>query len=153
MLLSFPDAQSFATGAVRYFYRPIAGYDQSPRIIAPVEIERITTYAVVDTGAPYVICAPEVAQVIGLKPAAALSKQRMLVRGVVMKGRLYRLTLRLLADRGESLSVDATAFILDPEFEASWGKLPSFIGLSGCLERLRFAVDPAADTFYFGPLE
>jgi hypothetical protein len=59
MLLSFPDAQSFATGAVRYFYRPIAGYDQSPRIIAPVEIERITTYAVVDTGAPYVICAPE----------------------------------------------------------------------------------------------
>ena len=83
---------------------------------------------------------------------AALGRLRMLVRGIVMGGHLYRLTLRLLADRGESLSVDATAFVLDAEFEESWGALPSFIGLSGCLERLRFAVDPATETFFFGPL-
>ena len=152
MLLSFPDGQPFATGAARYFYRPIAGYDRSPRIIVSVEIERMKTPAVVDTGAPYVICAPDIARVIGLRPAAALGHLRMLVRGVVMDGRLYRLMLRLLADRGESLSVDATAFVLDAEFEESWGALPSFIGLSGCLERLRFAVDPATETFFFGPL-
>src|SRR5207249_4481430 len=29
--------------------------------------------------------------------------------------------------------------------------LPSILGLHGCLERARFAFDPATDTFYFGP--
>jgi len=31
--------------------------------------------------------------------------------------------------------------------------LPSFMGLSGCLERIRFAVDSATDTFYFGAID
>jgi hypothetical protein len=51
------------------------------------------------------------------------------------------------------MDVDATVFILGPESEESWGDLPSFIGLNGCLERMRFAVDPTSDSFYFGPLE
>jgi hypothetical protein len=29
---------------------------------------------------------------------------------------------------------------------------PSILGLSGCLEALRFAVDPKTNLFYFGPL-
>ena len=58
--------------------------------------------------------------------------------------------LRLLADEGDSLTVDATAFI--PDVEEYWGDLPTFIGLTGFLERLRFAVDPSTDTFYFGSL-
>ena len=35
--------------------------------------------------------------------------------------------------------------------EERWGELPSFLGLMGCLERMRFAVDPLDNTFYFGP--
>jgi len=30
-------------------------------------------------------------------------------------------------------------------------ELPSLLGLHGCLERARFAFDPASDTFYCGP--
>ena len=30
-------------------------------------------------------------------------------------------------------------------------ELPSILGLHSCLERVRFAFDPATDTFYFGP--
>jgi len=29
---------------------------------------------------------------------------------------------------------------------------PSFLGLTGFLERIKFAADPNTDTFYFGPL-
>jgi hypothetical protein len=76
----------------------------------------------------------------------------MLVRGVWMDGSLHRLNLRFPATQGDSLSVDVTAFVPDPELEQVWDEMPSFIGLNGCLERLRFAVDPATDTFYFGPL-
>lgn len=67
-----------------------------------------------------------------------------------MEGSITRLSIRLLADEGDSLTVDATAFI--PDVEEYWGDLPVFIGLTGFMERLRFAVDPSTDTFYFGSL-
>ena len=73
-----------------------------------MQIGGYTVDAVVDTGAPYVVCEP------GL--------------------------------------VDATVFVPDLKPDQAWGDLPSFIGLSGCLERMRFAVDPATEMFYFGPL-
>ncbi len=69
-----------------------------------------------------------------------------------MGGYLHRLNMAFEATQGESLSLVATAFVPDPEWEESWGETPSFIGLTGCLERLRFAVDPGSDAFYFGPL-
>jgi hypothetical protein len=31
--------------------------------------------------------------------------------------------------------------------------LPNFLGLSGFLERIRFAVDPGSNLFYFGALD
>ncbi|MBI3732481.1 MAG: hypothetical protein HY259_03370 [Chloroflexi bacterium] len=76
----------------------------------------------------------------------------MLIRGIWYSGRLYLLNLTLLAIEGYSLELSATAFVPDSEWAESWGHLPSFLGLPGCLERLRFAVDPSTDTFYFGPL-
>ncbi|PIG95530.1 hypothetical protein CSQ79_03225 [Gloeocapsopsis sp. IPPAS B-1203] len=74
----------------------------------------------------------------------------MVVRGMQLEGSLTRLNIRLLATEGEDLNVDATVFI--PDLEEYWGNFPSFIGLTGFLERLCFAVDPSTDTFYFGSL-
>ena len=153
MLLAFPNGEPFATGSVEYAYVPVTRHDASPRIVLSVEIETVTVAAVIDTGSPYVVCAPYITRQLGLKPSAAIDRLRMLIRGMWLEGHVYRLALTLPAKRGESLKLDVTAFVPDPEFEEAWGALPSFIGLSGCLERLRFAVDPAADTFYFGPLE
>jgi hypothetical protein len=33
------------------------------------------------------------------------------------------------------------------------GDLPCFVGMLGCLEAIRFALDPANDLFYFGRQE
>jgi hypothetical protein len=153
MLLAFPNGEPFATGSIKYAYVPVTRHDASPRIVLPVEIEAVTVTAVIDTGSPYVVCAPYIARRLGLRPSAAIDTLRMLIRGVWLDGHVFRLTLTFPAEQGESLNLDVTAFVPDAEFEQAWGALPSFIGLGGCLERLRFAVDPAADTFYFGPLE
>ena len=56
--------------------------------------------------------------------------------------------LTFMADEGEDVTVEATVFI--PKIDPALWFLPSFIGWTGCLERLRFAIDPLDETFYFG---
>lgn len=124
-----------------------------PRIVLRVAFEGELTVAVLDTGAPYVVCAPELAHRVGITSHPSLSKMRLQVRGFSVEGQLYRLAVTFPADLGHSLTIDATAFVPDMEWIEVWGDLPSFIGLNGCLERMRFAVDPISDSFYFGPLE
>jgi hypothetical protein len=150
--LSFADGEPFATGFSEYAYIPATEGENLPRILLPVAISGISTSAVMDTGAPYVVCAPVMARNIDLKPETSLGAIRLLVRGYSVAGRLHRLNVSFEALQGESLTVDATVFVPDAEWEEIWGNLPPFIGLSGCLERMRFAVDPGSDTFYFGPL-
>ncbi len=54
--------------------------------------------------------------------------------------------IRLIADVGEPLDIDSTVFI-PPDWRA-----PSILGYTGALDRMRFAVDPQVNRFYFGPL-
>ena|SRR5215471_2332109 len=51
----------------------------------------------------------------------------------------------IFAEQGESLNIEASVFVA-----ADW-YLGNFLGYTGFLERLRFAVDPGTNTFYFGP--
>lgn len=150
MTLLFPNGDNFATGSLPYDYRPATESETTNRIVLAVEIEGVPTEAVVDTGAPYVICSPRVARRAGFTPNDTFERTTMLVRGMRLEGGFLRLTIRLLAKEGETLDVDATAFL--PDVEEYWGDFPSFLGLTGFLERIRFAVDPNTDTFYFGQL-
>lgn len=52
-----------------------------------------------------------------------------------------------LAQEGHGIEIDATVFVPDTD---SWGKFPSFLGLSDCLDRLCFAIDSSTQSFYFG---
>ena len=151
MGLLFQDGRPFSIGQAEYQYRPVRSTSDSNRILVQVVIEGISTLAVVDTGAPYVICAPDIARSLGLSPEGALGDVSLRHGGARIRGHLHRLKLEILADQGENLTVQATAFIPDPDAEETWGEPPSFLGLMGCLERMRFAVDPLDDTFYFGP--
>ncbi|MBN1484372.1 MAG: hypothetical protein JXA37_06580 [Chloroflexia bacterium] len=73
------------------------------------------------------------------------------IRDRTYQGELHRLSLVLKAQDGESVALEVTAFLPRLRPGETWN-LPPFLGLRGCLERLRFAVDPASDTFYFGAL-
>lgn len=123
----------------------------TPRITIVVQIGGFQTQAVVDTGGVYLVCDPEIPDLLDLNSRASLGVDTLVIRGYEYVGDLYRLPIRLLAEEGESLELEVTAFIpyLSPGQE--W-QTPSFLGLQGCLEFLRFAVDPGANVFYFGPL-
>lgn len=149
-LLYFANGETFASGALGYQYAPATETETTNRILFRIEIEGIPTRAVLDTGAPYVICAPKVASAAGVTSAAALERKTMLIRGMRLPGFVVRLNIRLKAEEGEDLDVDSTVFV--PDSELLWGNFPSFIGLTGFLERIRFALDPNTDTFYFGSL-
>jgi hypothetical protein len=152
MTLAFPTGEPFARGVTGYDYRPATAHETTPRLVLEVAIEGILAEAVVDTGGVYLVCHPDIARRLSLTPAEALSGvQGILLRGTIVHGRLYRLTLTLLADQGEDVMIQTTAFVPEPEEAEHWGDLPCLLGLYGCLERVRFAVDPRAELFYFGP--
>jgi hypothetical protein len=157
MPLEFADGEAFATGAARYLY---SGSSESEagelRIAVPVKIEEQRTDAVVDTAADWSVCHPELAGLLQLDPAAALFRITYNIRGNRIKGGVYLLDLHLLAQqgRGSSLQLEAKVFVPDSDpvnLDLAARVLPrSLLGLMGCLELVRFAVDPFGQVFYFG---
>lgn len=59
--------------------------------------------------------------------------------------------MRFEASIGEPQEVTATVFVPTLHPDDEW-RHPNFIGLDGFLNRIRFAVDPATNLFYFGEL-
>lgn len=151
-LLNLADGSAFATGATPFALRPLSERENVNRLMLQVEIGGIPTTAEVDTGAPYVVCPPDIAQRIGLVPAEALETEQLRIHGYETKGHLYRLNVRFLATEGDDLYVSATTFVPEVDDAQLWAGLPTFIGLDGCLARLRFAVDPVSELFFFGPM-
>ncbi len=149
-LLQFTDSEEpFATGAVGYVTPQ--EIEEKERITVNIEIEGLSTMAILDTGAPYSICEREIAEQIGFDPDDAIEAEPINMWAGEMKGKIHRVNLSLLADEGESLFLDTPVFVPETENqEFIPGFPPSFLGLIGCLQSMRFAVDPFSQTFYFG---
>jgi hypothetical protein len=151
MVLQFTDGRPFTTGACPYWDQPPSGHTATPRITIVVKIEDFGTQAVVDTGGVYLVCDPEISDLLDLNSSTSLGVSTLLIRGYEYVGDLHRLIITLVAEEGESLELEVTAFVPQLDSGEEWQK-PSFLGLQGCLEFLRFAIDPGNNVFYFGPL-
>lgn len=103
--------------------------------------------ALLDTGSQWCVLRRDVAEALGCDPTPGPEAVNMDTRFGVMRGRLERIPIRFEADDGNQLEVDTTSFIA-----AEWPG-PIVIGWRGCLERIRIALDPASDIFYFGSQE
>lgn len=135
------------------FVTGVAGYldhgeerESEARIFVQVELRPFGAFsAMVDTAAPFCILKPDLARQVesSLEP---LEPATLISRLGETKGRLYRGDVTILADRGEPLEVDTLIFL-----SQDW-KGGNFIGYGGLLQRIRFAVDPGANLFYFGDL-
>jgi predicted aspartyl protease len=148
MLLTLSDGTPFATGASGYLDTS-GGSEATSRIWLNVSFLDQDTKAIVDTGAPYAVCSPDLAAIIGLTPNHDDPRIQLGVRGTVYDGHLVRLELTIHATEGEDITIQATAFVPESSSTDVWHH-PSFLGLTA-LERLRFAVDPVENIFYFGP--
>jgi len=134
-----------------YQYRPATPQENTPLVVLAIAIEGIVVEAIVDTGGVYLLCHPRLARQLDIDASQAVSPViELLFRGVFLQGRLHRLSLTLLAEAGENLGFEATAFVPEQYEEEGWGDMPSILGFYGCLERIRMAIDPVTETFYFG---
>lgn len=150
MLLQFSTGEPFATGAAAYVYVPASEREETPRITLDVLIGNLRTSAFVDTGGVYLICSPQIAAALNLDPVDGMPVPALLFRGMPMRGVLHRVPLTILASQGDTITFEATAFV--PDSSTEWSNFPCVLGIYLCLERLRFAVDPQAEIFFFGPL-
>jgi hypothetical protein len=125
------------------------GYSGDPtgKVTIEVEIAGVRTTAVVDTAAPYMICEPEIAGQLSLSVSESIGATQLRTHLGVITGHLFRVPITLHASAGMSVELQATLFVPQPD---QWVDNPSFLGFHGCLERIRLAIDPGADMFYFG---
>lgn len=73
----------------------------------------------------------------------------VVIRGTAYVGRLTRGELVFEAEDGEDLALEATFFVPRLDADQDW-ELPNFIGYSGCLERVVWALEPDTNTIHFG---
>ena len=80
------------------------------------------------------------------------SHDALRIRGDKFRGKLFRMGMGLQIEQGQGFEIDATVFVPILDAGQRWPH-PNFLGLSGFLERVRFAVDPDPEerAFYFGP--
>lgn len=105
----------------------------------------VAVTAQLDTGAAWSVLDPRVAEALGLLDARGFPAiiDTRLGR---MTGRLVIVPLRFLADEGTSFDTEGTFFISP---DSPPGR--TFLGYSGLLDSIRFALDPQKNHFYFGP--
>ncbi len=103
---------------------------------------QIPAFARLDPATPWVVLNSELNEQIGLRATPAEIELHTLAG--LMKGRLERFPIRLMAEQGDSLEIESTLFVCD-----DWRR-GNFLGYSGFIERIQFAVDPVPKKFYFG---
>jgi len=139
----FLGSEPFCTGRNRFLDAQTNDRESSPKLFVTLRIGDLETVGQLDTGAPWSIITPDLADVLGLfdgtGPLTSISTRLGRV-----SGRLERVTITFVANSGESLQVYGTVFI-SREWSAG-----TFVGWAGLLERIRFAVDPHSNLFYFG---
>ncbi|HEX9945515.1 MAG TPA: hypothetical protein VGG03_26170 [Thermoanaerobaculia bacterium] len=101
-------------------------------------------YAQLDTGAAWSILDSSIAHSLGLFETDDTST-KLDTRFGRIGGRLVRIPIRFVADQGTSLDANSTFFV-SPDWPAGL----TFLGYSGCLDSIRFALDPRLNHFYFG---
>lgn len=134
--------EPFAQGRGLFADRIPGGSEGTAKVFVRIQFAGLPPQlAQLDTGAAYSVVDAETAQAVGFEPLGELTLSTRMGK---VSGHLGRFLVRLVADEGESLDIEATFFV-----SSEWrGGL--FLGYAGLLERLRFALDPRSNLFYFG---
>lgn len=140
--------------SMAYYQDYYSEFDLTARMVVAITIEsHVSVRAIVDTGAPWCVLDPDVVGDLRVaKPADYSPEIELNIRGINYRGKVSRLRITIQAIEGENLDIEASAFVPTLSPDEVW-PYPNFVGLEGFLSRIRFAVDPAENAFYFGSLE
>ena len=90
----------------------------------------------IDTGAAWSVVGGRLAVSLEREVTDQGLSERMSMRFGTIRGNLHRLPVRLLAEEGDDIEIDAKVLVA-PEWPG-----PLVLGYGGFLERLRIALDP-----------
>lgn len=132
-------------GCAEYLYAYEAGpYTLLVGVPCSVGNEDDHDVGLLDTAAEWSILRPDIATTLGLLDRPVGPALRLASRLGTFDGTLERAELTLPAAEGRDVTIDVTWFVSE-----DWTG-PLVLGWTGCLDRLRFALDPTEDAFYFG---
>jgi hypothetical protein len=136
------------TGVAEYLDAVPGAHDPLARICVPFQVAGLDLefLALLDTGGHYCILNETAARRARKHLASPLDQVRLQTARGIVAGDLYSHPIRLIAEIGEPLDIEAIVFLPN-----QWSG-PCFLGYTGFLDRLRFAVDPRRNQFFFGPL-
>lgn len=137
---------TFCSGLSRFRDHLRKHEEPTAKIFVKVDIGSFegTILAELDTGAAWSILPPKIAALMGID-ASEGEPATMSTRLGRLRGHLVKIPVRFVADEGESFELDGTFFI-----SPDWRSDRCFLGYSGLLDVVRFAVDPSVNHFYFG---
>ena len=106
-------------------------------------------FAFLDTGAELPMIGGQLAKQLKNRPIEKVDV-KMETRFGDFIGNIVRMTITLIADKGESLPIEGSILLAE-----KWHGPPIVLGYDGFLDRLRFAFDPGLSApgeriFYFG---
>ncbi len=142
------DGEPFVSGVATYFDEDPSFESKQASVHVNVLLrgdECIDIMARLDPATPWVILNAEINEKIGLQE----SEQKVMLHTLQgrMSGSLERFPVTLKAEEGRALEVEATLFVCNDWIRGN------FLGYSGLLQRIRFAIDPDQKKFYFGPCD
>ncbi len=143
---------NFAAGVTYYKDHYPNDEEPSPRMVLELFVVNRTAPFIVDTGAPWCVLDPAIAKsLIDSGYADHMFDARYYVRGYWYAGKIFRINMHLVDYHNpeKHTSIEATVFVPMLDADEEWLH-PNFIGLDGFLNRMRFAVDPEENAFYFG---
>jgi hypothetical protein len=143
------NGRPFAQGRARFTDSATGSTELTAKIFVKLRLPQgLLILGQIDTGAAWSILPPDLAADLGIEGEDGTDIKLSTRRGSI-RCRQSRVPITLVADEGESLKFEATLAIpLD-----HWPADEMFLGYTGTLERIRFAVDPANNFFYFGAPE
>lgn len=136
---------SFTKGRSKFSDRVPGIGEQSAKIYVKVQFGSTEpAVAQLDTGAAWSVLDMDTIRLLGAS-LDLLGPARISTRFGILEGHLARTPVTFPADEGESLTVMGTFFVSE-----DWPLDLTFLGYSGLLDSIRFALDPQANDFYFG---
>ena len=137
----------FTNGRSQFLDSNPEAWEPTAKVFVKLRISGLSRVllAQIDTGAAWSVLSPEIAREAGVAVYDG-SPVSLSSRIGQIQGHIVRIPYTLVADEGESLHSEGSFFI-----PASWPQRRLFLGYSGLLDSIRFALDPQLNDFYFGP--
>lgn len=146
-MLNRQDGTPFSTGKATFSDQAESSAEPTSKIWVRIVPDSLggEILAQLDTGAAWSILEAEVAEALSLLDGQG-EPVSLKTRYGPINGRLERTRIDIIAEQGDSLSIDATVFV-SPQWPGG-----SFLGFNGLLDHIRFAIDPRDNSFHFGSM-